>query len=172
MQSLITPETSGIHPQPNIDLLSCNTSEHAADIQIKKSRNQQYQVNIPHAEPSDVMFKKTCIRQWDTCIINKDPGNKVTASRPCVSKTITSISQQRPTQEIITAEPQVNTNIVNDMPSSVINEKYKSQAQLINSNSELDLDESVLLLDDTQEYSTHEGPSGLSFGEPLKTAGI
>ena len=28
----------------------------------------------------------------------------------------------------------------------------------------------MLLLDNTQEYSTHEGPSGLSFGEILNTA--
>ena len=44
-----------------------------------------------------------------------------------------------------------------------------TQAQLLRADGDLELDESVLLFDNTQDYSTHEGPSGLSFGEILNT---
>ena len=86
-----------------------------------------------------------------------------------VPDTITNISQRHTTQEIITATQEDN-NFFDDMPSAVVNKIHLTQAQLMRENSELDFDESMLLLDNTQEYSTHEGPAGPSFGELLNTA--
>ena len=62
-------------------------------------------------------------------------------------------------------EPSVANNVINDMPLDLANKQQLIQSQSMDDNTELDLDESVLLLDSTQEYSTHEGPSNLSFGE-------
>ena len=56
------------------------------------------------------------------------------------------------------------------MPIALANEQRLVQAQLISANNELNLDESILVLDETHEYSTHEEPSGPSFGESIQNA--
>ena len=60
----------------------------------------------------------------------------------------------------------LENSVINYIPLDLANEQRLSRTQVI-TNIKVDLDESVLLLDSTQEYSTQGGPSGLSFGETL-----
>ena len=73
-------------------------------------------------------------------------------------------------QEIAITQPRVENNVIKDVPIALSNEQQLVQAQLISANNELYLDESILVLIDTQEYSIHEEVAGPSFGGSIQNA--
>ena len=76
-----------------------------------------------------------------------------------------SINHRR--QSSSSTEPLVANNVISSISLDLANNQRQVQEQAISDNTELDLNESILLLDSTQEYSTREGPSSFSFGESL-----
>ena len=61
------------------------------------------------------------------------------------------VNQQYPTPEIANTESQVENNVTDGRSIALINGQRLSQGQLISANNEVNLDESVLLLDNTQD---------------------
>ena len=74
-----------------------------------------------------------------------------------------------PSQDTPAAETRLDNDVIHNMSMTLANEQRLVQAQPNHANSAVDLDESIPILDNTQEYSVKEEPYGILFEEPTQT---